>query len=457
MAWAWSFDTNHTKQAASRLIRRVTRSLPVAVRIRSNIFAAACHQSRPALLRFAGDRRGTTAMLTALLAPVLIGSVGLAVDVGYWQMAQRSIQGAADQAAFSAATAALAGANATTEGKIVAGSMGFVDGQNRVTVAVNNPPTQGSNIGNSSAWEVIIRQPQQLYVAGLFLSSAPTVTGRAVASASTNACILGLDPTAPDTVLFDNNGQMLNPNCIVYSDSSSASALDCNNNCTIASPTYAVGGHLAYNNGRLSGSPNVTGAPHMADPYANVLAGTPGPCTRLTTVTGGSISPGHYCGGIMVSGSTLTMASGVYYIDTQFGIQDGATLNANPPGGVTIIINGTYCIGYGDCQAGHGIGNNSTLNITAQTTGPYAGIAIFGPRNSTPAVTQEFSDNSHNNIQGAVYFPSQTVQFDNNSTFNSSLCTQIVADKVHIENNANPSTNCAGTGVASTATAKMVE
>jgi hypothetical protein len=55
---------------------------------------------------------------------------------------QRNMQGAADQAAYSAVIASRAGggANATTQAKGIAASMGFADGQAGVTVAVNNPP-----------------------------------------------------------------------------------------------------------------------------------------------------------------------------------------------------------------------------------------------------------------------------------------------------------------------------
>jgi hypothetical protein len=125
-------------------------------------------------------------------------------------------------------------------------------------------------------------------------------------------------------------------------------------------------------------------------------------------------------------------------INGSFSIGANSTLNANPPGGVTIVINGSFSIGA-----------NSTLNITAQSTGAFAGIAIFGPRESTPAVIQEFANGSHTNIQGAIYFPSQTIQFDPTSQLNPSLCTQIIGDQIHIQNNANINNSCSGTGVTS--------
>ena len=55
--------------------------------------------------RVAADRRGVTAVITALALTTLLGFCGLAVDVVMWQVNQRQLQGAADQAVLAAATA----------------------------------------------------------------------------------------------------------------------------------------------------------------------------------------------------------------------------------------------------------------------------------------------------------------------------------------------------------------
>src|SRR5437868_6849078 len=118
------------------------------------------HRSRSLLSRLAADERGFSAVLTGIAASVLLGFGGLAVDVGYWQWNQRNMQGAADQAAFAAASARQGGSTtavATNTGKSIAAAMGFADGQNNVTILVNNPPTSGSYSTDPNAWEVIIR------------------------------------------------------------------------------------------------------------------------------------------------------------------------------------------------------------------------------------------------------------------------------------------------------------
>src|ERR1700688_2220598 len=54
---------------------------------------------------FRNDQRGTIAVMAGLSATVLVGFGALAIDVGSWQVAQRSMQGAADAAAYSAGIA----------------------------------------------------------------------------------------------------------------------------------------------------------------------------------------------------------------------------------------------------------------------------------------------------------------------------------------------------------------
>jgi hypothetical protein len=133
---------------------------------------------------------------------------------------------------------------------------------------------------------------------------------------------------------------------------------------------------------------------------------------------------------------TLNLAQGVYYIDTQLSLQNNVIVNANT--GVTLVINGNYAIN---------LGNNVTINITAPTSGPTAGVAIASIRTATASVTQLFSNNAILNLTGAIYFPNQTVQFDNNSTINTAKCGQLVARIIQLQNNANLKNDCAGTGV----------
>src|SRR6266436_9848957 len=91
--------------------------------------------------RFRRDERGNYLIITALMAPCLIGLVGLGADYGLWMQTHRAMQNAADSAAASAATAyAVGNTSSTTQAKAVASSYGFVDGPGGVPVTVKRPP-----------------------------------------------------------------------------------------------------------------------------------------------------------------------------------------------------------------------------------------------------------------------------------------------------------------------------
>ena len=155
------------------------------------------------LRRLRSDSKGVVAVVIALAIPVLVGLAALAVDTSVWSSAKNSAQGAADAAAVSAVAAATAGSSSSQiQNEVYASSAlaGFNNGQNGVTVTVNNPPKSGPNTSNTGAYEVIITQPQTRFFAHV-LSAAPTISGRAVVIvAGSPACVLALNPSASNAI-----------------------------------------------------------------------------------------------------------------------------------------------------------------------------------------------------------------------------------------------------------------
>jgi Flp pilus assembly protein TadG len=144
------------------------------------------------------DRSGGSAVTLAISLSAIIGVSGLGTEAGGWYVTKRMMQGAADAAAFTAATAVSAGASPsqfTTEAQSIASSYRFFNGSGGVTVAVNNPPTAGTYLNNANAIEVVISQPQTPQLSGLFLSTGPTIEARSVAltNVSGSGCVLALD------------------------------------------------------------------------------------------------------------------------------------------------------------------------------------------------------------------------------------------------------------------------
>jgi len=395
---------------------------------------------------FCNDQRGTIAVMTGLCAVALAGFTALAIDVASWQVAQRSMQGAADVAAYSAAIAydKNDGTSYVTQAKGIAAAQGYVDGRNGATVAVNQPPKYGSYTGNSTAIEVVIQQPQPRFLAGLFLSSNPTVSARAVATVSNPSCILALDKTASQAISVSGSSS-INSECDLASNSSSNSAINLSGSATITTPCVTVVGKVNTTSGLTltQCTQPTTGAAATADPYASVPAPTAsGSC--LNPVTSGqtsTFSPGKYCGISLGGNNVGTFQPGVYYVNGNFQMGGNAIASGT---GVTFYITG------GNVQ----VGGTSSVTFSAPTSGTYSGIVFFGDRAGTGS--NNLTGGGTTGITGALYFPSESITYTGGSS-NGSNCTQIVADTVTVTGSSYFKSDCIGDGMADLPSVQVVE
>jgi hypothetical protein len=148
------------------------------------------------------------------------------------------------------------GTSITTQAKAVAAGQGYVDGQNNVTVTVNQPPKSGNYTGTSTAIEVIVQQPQPRFLAGLFQASNPTVNARAVARVSNPSCLLALDTTANQAINVSGSASV-SSKCDLASNSSSANAINMSGSSTVTTPCLQSSGGVSVTSG-----PGCTSATH---------------------------------------------------------------------------------------------------------------------------------------------------------------------------------------------------
>jgi hypothetical protein len=401
---------------------------------------------------FRNDQRGTIAVMAGLSGTVLVGFGALAIDVGSWQVAQRSMQGAADAAAYSAGIAynKIDGTSIVTQAKGITAAQGYVDLQNGVTVAVNRPPTSGGHTSSATAIEVIIQQPQTRFFAGLFLSSNPTVTARAVATMYSPPCLLALDPTVSSAITVGGSANLNSSGCDIVANSNSASAITMNGGALITTPCLVAVGNVQVTSGlALTQCTNpTTGAAASPDPYASVPAPTPSGSCLNPVVSGNSstFSPGHYCGvtSISLAGSAAaTFQPGVYYVDGNFKISGNVTASGT---GVTFFIKTPGSVS---------LTGNQAVNFTAPTSGTYSGIVFFGDRNGVASSNNTFAGGSTETITGVIYFPTQGVTYAGGSAA-SSDCTQIVGDTIKVTGSSYFNSACIGVGMV-TNTVHLVE
>lgn len=339
------------------------------------------------------DEKGQTLILTALCMGCLLGFMALSVDVGLLFNTKRKLQIAADAAATAAAlqyvytysgsnqtaaeTAAIAAGNAAGQAN-VSGST--------VSVAVNtngaSPAAHEGCAGTSCYYEAIVSQQNPTIFFGTFFAlwqgkSAGTVKVAARAVAGTpgtpnDFCVYLTNPSGA-ALTVQGNWSINAPNCGVYINSSSGSVEDDTGNAAksgISANEIAIVGSVPNNvTIAASSSPSVQQTLPVSIPFSGVPDPTiPGTCTAGGKLTG-TVASGCYSGNVTIGSATL---SGLYIFTGDVTI-NGAVNGTN----VTLaIMNGTLTIKPG----------NSSVTLTAPTSGTYSGIVVYQPMSNTNTI-----------------------------------------------------------------------
>jgi Flp pilus assembly protein TadG len=399
--------------------------------------------------RFRRSRRGSVAIMIALALPVIIGMVALGTEIAFLLFKQRQMQLVADAAALGGATALQSGHPAFgTEARGISGFLGFVDGGAAgATVTVNNPPLTGPQVSNDGAVEVIISQPQTLSMVSLFRSGLFSVGARAVATAGAGSvCILQLG--SGSTGFSMSNGAVANlTGCGLAVDSTNQAALSLSGGAVLNAQSVSVAGSASINNGAAINPSGVlkTSQPAVSDPYASTAMPSYSGCGGGNGKSYGfgnwTLNPGVYCNGVSFSNAAnVTMNPGVYFIDRgNFNVGGGAQLTGT---GVTIVLTSSTGSNYANLT----IGNGATVTLSAPTSGATAGILFFGDRNAPQGNTSSVGGGVTPTLTGALYFPSQTMIFQNGAS-NPSGCTQLIAGTIQLTGGSKFQNNCP-TGVS---------
>ena len=433
------------------VLRRISNSILALARPRAGM---CFRNSENLVIRFARDKSGSYLIISALMMPVLIGFVGLGTDYGLWVYTHQSAQSATDSAAVSAATDGKA-ADLTVQANAVTASYGFVNGVNGTTVTVNQPPKSGSHTTVANAVEVIVTQQKAPLFSAVFISTPLTISARSVAIPNVGTgCVIALDSTASGAITVQGSSQINLKNCNLYDNSNDPSALTVGGTASVAALSVGVVGGISGTNSITASGGIKTGVWPAADPYAAVSFPPFYGCDQHNLKINSSVtlSPGVYCGGMSVNaGAVVTLNPGIYYMDQgSLSVAGNATING---AGVTIVFTGNN-----NNWATASIGSNANINLTAPTTGPTAGIVIFGDRNMPVGTVFKMTGGDTQSFGGAIYLPKAALSYSGGSGA-SNGCTQIVADTLSWSGNSNLALNCSGyaTKPIGSNTASLVE
>ncbi|MDZ4278525.1 MAG: pilus assembly protein TadG-related protein, partial [Dehalococcoidia bacterium] len=135
--------------------------------------------------------RGQIAVMTALLATVLLGFAGLATDAGIFYAQRRQAQNGADHAAVAGARVILEGGSAASA-QVAALDYASANGYD-TDVTVNIPPASGDHAGDSDYVEVTVAEQPKTFFIQVLVPGNPSVQARGVA---------GLEDYAEDYALL---------------------------------------------------------------------------------------------------------------------------------------------------------------------------------------------------------------------------------------------------------------
>ena len=440
-----------------------------------------------------GESGQTTVITAFIMATFLFGFIAMGIDVSSMFTARRQAQAAADAAAVAAAEEAGNGTAAETSAAAALAKMNGFD-----TGAATNPatitlgvPTSGSFNGSSSYIQVTVSKPVQTLFAPIFTHrSVMTVSARAVAAAgqTSPSCICLEGKTGTD--LNMSNGTSLNmTGCGAMIDSSSSNAITLTGSSTITSPSLGMvsstwTSSANVNNGASisAGTKIVTGIhTACAPPLPTLPSYNASQCTAdpLTYYNNGgssySVGPGGdhtttQAGGLVCyngltvgrNSDTVNVNSGIYVINGGTLEFENGHANASNTGGNSVLFyltNGANLI----------IDQGANVNLTAATSGTYAGVLIIqDPGDSTvgrAADTQPMSlaGGSNTSFNGSILAPTSNVTLSNGS--NTTISADMVANTLTMTGsgsllgtdiilNGSPSVNF---GTLNTSTAKLTE
>jgi Flp pilus assembly protein TadG len=419
---------------------------------------------------FLEDKRGGAAIVMAILTPVLIGGLAFGAEVGYWELEKRKIQNAADTAAHAAGTQLRSGItdDATLEAiaLAIAEVGGFKGGDPNITLV--QPPSSGAYSGNANALSVSLAGQISRKFSGIYSSTpiAYTATSTVLVNNGRPACVLALHPTTSGAISTGGSTNVALAGCDIAANSMSQSAItSTGNGSSVAAECISAVGNVSVNSTyNLVCAAPIANSPKAPDPYSSVpeptCASSQNP-TQFTRANGNATSrPGQnsadsilcYSGNAWNFSNNIELASGkVYVLENTGSSAQSLTLN----GGRSIT--GTNVTLYFKGKWNLTMNGNSTLSITAQTTGPYKGLALWGDRNNE--VDMNLTGNNGAFIVGAVYSPnslSDVTYTGSNTSYSSGQCTQVIAGTVRFWGNSNFSTNCANSGTTPIRVAQSV-
>lgn len=384
------------------------------------------------------DKRGAMAVVIAASLPVFLGGVGMAVDVAQWTLAKRVLQRQADSGALAGVYGLSQGADAqaSVTRDLALNSKYTLDGP----PIIERGPSVGAYAGDANAVRVVLATDMRLPFVSFFLKEGVRISAEATAALikTGEVCVLALENTDKTGITMTGN-TTVDINCAMVTNSVASNAVTAGGSSDVkASPIVASGG-IAESNNYADDTILLPYSLAQLDPYAYLPDPiVPGGNNSMSVKPKQKLkfNPGTYTN-IDIKGEA-TLNPGTYYIDgTDFNVGSQAVLSAE---GVTIILTSRTAASNPNSVSGIKINGGATLNMTAPSDGDYEGVLFYQDRRANNA-SHKINGNSSSKLQGAIYFPSSTIEFLGTTGMNIN-CIQLVARQLDFSGNSKITNVC---------------
>ena len=401
--------------------------------------------------------RGNVIMIAGAALPLVVGAAGLAADTIQWTLWKRQLQRSADSAAIAGVYDRVGnkGATATVENTVshdlslnLHTWMGLKTGYPQVTYPANSGAM-------TNQVRVSLAIQQRLPFSSLFMT-APTIVANATAAAvpaGGDPCFFATEPGSATGLTFIGNAGIEAPDCDGFSNASSTNPSVAKGSSDVTLNSIGGVGGIQESNNFHVGSYRPY-SPSLEDPFKDI-----NPSSSDMKCAGHWETKGKNTNWVY---DALTEASDMANAKdingdkancwTSLGVGSNTTLNVPADFG-PIYINGGDAFIQGNMSCTHctivltnkdsssPIGNikvnaSSNTNLTAPISGTYKGIAVFQDRRATDCNScNKINGNSGSIVQGAIYFPSQELEYNGTGT-TAAICTMFVARRLNFSGNS---------------------
>ena len=375
--------------------------------------------------RYLNSSAGSTIVMFALVLPMLLGAIGVAIDFSTFTMKQQALQAAADQAALASAKELSIVSN--SDPIVRAAAMNFLTeglrgrDENAVGTATVDRKAGSVKVQVQEDWTPFFAQFIGADITPIKVSATASIAGEK------NICMLALQSVGSKAIAMQQDAHLQANGCSVYSNSTDAAGIFIADAASMRATTICSAGGALSKSGSTS-TAILTDCPTETDPLAARTIPSFGNCDfQNKSFNGGNVflSPGVYCGGIQIMKSAkVTFAPGNYFLkDGPFLVKDTASITGT---NVAFFLSGA--------SATLNFRDNAKINLSGAETGEMAGLLFFNDRDSGTSRTHIISASQTETLTGTIYLPNAMLKIDPNASVGAkSAYTAIIANNIAIE------------------------